>query len=178
MTDRHKKITCTNCGKLIRHNKIGLCLDCFNIKQQSNNKYCKVCGKQIRTKSRTGLCVEHYNLARKKKPAVKKPRNHHSLVLCIKCGKPIDKNKTGLCVKCYLLKIAKYQANKKDEIRHANTIKTTSDRLSKNYKPSTCEKSPCGYHRWIINSDNIGTCFYCDHSERMPELREKKLGVK
>jgi len=133
---------------------------------------CTNCGKLIE-KNVTGLCSDCYN---HRTPT--KPRNHHSVVSCIKCGKPIDKNKTGLCVKCYQLKIAKYQANKKDEIRHANTMKTTSDRLSKNYKPSTCEKSPCGYHRWIINSDNIGTCFYCDHSERMPELKNRKLGVK
>jgi hypothetical protein len=181
--DRHKRIPCTNCGKLIEKNKTGLCLNCYNLTQTSNNKYCKICGKQIRSNTHTGLCLEHYEIARKENkipPREYIRKIHHKVVLCSKCGKQIGENKTGLCINCYSLDIRKRHAeiHKKEEIRHVNTVNMQASKLFKNYHPNPCKKSPSGYHHWLINSQNVGTCFYCDHSERMPELREKRLGVK
>jgi hypothetical protein len=145
--DRHKRIPCTNCGKLIvktKRSKTGLCLICYN-KTQSRNE--------------------------KPDPA----KSHHKVVLCSKCGKQIGENKTGLCINCYSLDIRKRHAeiHKKEEIRHVNTINMQANKLFKNYHPNPCKESPSGYHRWLINSDNIGTCFYCDKSEKMGEKKGK-----
>ena len=149
--DRHKRIPCNNCGKLI-----------------------------VKTKrSKTGLCLICYNKTQTKKE-ITPVKSHHKIVLCSKCGKQIGENKTGLCINCYSLDIRKRHAeiHKKEEIRHVNTVNMQASKLFKNYHPNPCKKSPSGYHHWLINSQNVGTCFYCDHSERMPELKNRKLGVK
>jgi hypothetical protein len=146
--DRHKHIQCKHCGAVIRLNKSGLCVECYS-----------------KLNSKNGLAIR---------------KNHHKIVLCSRCKKQIGKNKTGLCIKCYALQIRKRQAenHKSEEIQHVKTVNKQSDKLSRNYKPSTCPKSPCGYHRWIINSENVGTCFYCDHTEKMPELKPKNFNNK
>jgi hypothetical protein len=181
--DNHKRFPCTTCGKLIYKSKTGLCLVCYNATHQLTKQFCKVCHKPIRTDSHTGLCLEHYEVALKNGGLPHreyKKRLHRKMVLCTKCQKPIGKNKTGLCLACYLLKIAKHQAikNHQEEIHHVKTINAQSNRLHKNYHPTPCKDSPSGYHRWLINSENVGKCFYCDIVQKMQEMRETKFNAK
>lgn len=61
---------------------------------------CKECGIPISHGSKTGLCIQHYNLQRalSKKPRTRKSRH------CVNpnCSNRIsDSNQSGLCAKCY-----------------------------------------------------------------------------
>jgi len=165
--DCHINTPCTNCGKLIRKSRTGLCVSCYNKSQQINFRYCTVCFKHIRNNSSTGLCLEHY----KQKISPQK-KTHNKQTRCKNCGKQI--RHAGLCSTCRYLEAAKKQSDiiKK---RAENTFKpnTHAEKMSKNYNPSPCLKSPSGYHRWFINGQNIGTCFYCDTTEKMPELKQQ-----
>ena len=174
--DSHINTSCTNCGKLIRKCKTGLCVDCYNQTLRVNSKYCKVCKKHIRFTNHTGFCKEHYNLDRRnnispnKKKISPQKKTHNKQIVCKNCGKQI--HTAGLCSTCLYLAKAKIQieTNKK----HAEKLtKTQTDKSGRNYNPSPCLKSPSGYHRWFINGQNIGTCFYCDTTEKMPELKQR-----
>lgn len=169
--DCHINTPCTNCGKLIRKCKTGLCVDCYNQTLRVNSKYCKVCNKRIRFTNHTGLCRKHYDINRHEKIVPNKKKYPHSKrIVCKNCGKQI--RTAGLCSTCLYLANAKIQieTNKKHA---AKLIKTQTDKSGRNYNPSPCLKSPSGYHRWFINGENVGTCFYCDHSEKMPELKQQ-----
>ena len=106
----------------------------------------------------------------------RKVRNHgHKLVPCTKCQKPIRVNKSGLCFDCYYFKRAKLGNVKQVQEEQVKSDKRVyySEKLSKNYHPTLCQKSPSGYHRWIIDGSNLGTCFYCSAKEQMmtPKVR-------
>ena len=173
--DCHINTPCITCGKLIRKSRTGLCVDCYNKSQQKNISRCKICQKRIRNDSSTGLCLEHYKLIKppyKRKPTIIIKKSHNKQTRCNKCGKQI--RKAGLCSTCLYLENAKRLIEVKKN-HEAKLTKTQTDKSGRNYNPSPCLKSPSGYHRWLINSSNIGTCFYCDHSEKMAEIDAKKF---
>jgi hypothetical protein len=84
-------------------------------------------------------------------------------------------NKSGLCFDCYYFERAKLGNAKQAQKEQVKSDKSVyrSEKLSKNYHPTLCPKSPSGYHRWIINGSNLGTCFYCSTKEQMmtPKVR-------
>ncbi len=63
-------------------------------------KRCSMCGKDIYSHTKTGLCRDCYikspNKIRNHRVIIKKPKPH-----CNNCGVEIEKNKTGLCKTCY-----------------------------------------------------------------------------
>jgi hypothetical protein len=79
---------------------------------------CKECGVPISRDSKTGLCIQHYNLLRatNKKPRTRKSRH------CVNpsCSNHIsDSNQSGLCTHCYHDKsvIAHYQVHRDEWLK-------------------------------------------------------------
>lgn len=97
------KILCPNCHSLTDNYGV------YNSDRYKGNKvkhYCKICGKELKKKRKTGLCKECYT---KNKP--KKEKNQekyeHKKDLCPICKIRYKRTDSNMCIICYRKKLEK-----------------------------------------------------------------------
>ena len=120
-----------------------------------------------------GLCAKCFGNAHTNAPHSN--HDHHKKYPCKSCKVNMVYKLDGVCLSCYrtiihkkaLIKQQEQDARQHDkQIRMESRYAKDKERLLASTTP--CQLSPTKAHYWIINSDNIGVCKYCNMSKPMP----------